>query len=50
MLYSDIIGICSQIQTKHKNTMCGQNEECIMCRAVNTLRLSYNNQPVNAVQ
>ena len=32
------------------NTLCGQNVECRTYRAVNTLRLSYKNQPVNAVQ
>jgi hypothetical protein len=25
MLYSEIIAVCSQTQTKHKNTLCGQN-------------------------
>ena len=50
MLYSEIIAVCSQIHTKHINTLCGQNVECRMYRAVNTLRLSYKNQPVNAVQ
>ena len=25
MLYSEIIAICSQINTKHINTLCGQN-------------------------
>ena len=50
MLYSEIIAVCSQIHTKHINTLCGQNVECRTFRAVNTLRLSYKNQPVNAVQ
>jgi len=50
MLYSEIIALCSQIHTKHINTLCGQNVECRKYRAVNTLRLSYKNQPVNAVQ
>jgi hypothetical protein len=27
MLYSEIIAVCSQIHTKHINTLCGQNEE-----------------------
>ena len=27
MLYSEIITACSQIHTKHKNTLCGQNVE-----------------------
>ena len=48
MLYSEIIAVCSQIHTKHINTLCGQNVECRTYRAVNTLRLSC--KPVNAVQ
>jgi len=27
MLYRKIIAVCSQIHTKHKNTLCGQNVE-----------------------
>ena len=50
MLYSEIIAVCSQIHTKHFNKLCGQNVECRTYRAVNTLRLSYKNQPVDAVQ
>jgi hypothetical protein len=44
MLYSEIIAVCSQIHTKHI--------QCVgrTYRTVNTLRLSYKNQPVNAVQ
>ena len=29
MLYSEIIAICSQIHTKHINTLCGQNVELL---------------------
>jgi hypothetical protein len=29
MLYSEIIADCSQIHTKHINTLCGQNEELL---------------------
>ena len=50
MLYSEIIAVCSQIHTKHTNTLCWQNGECRTYRVVNTLRHSYKNQPVNAVQ
>jgi len=50
MRYSEIIAACSQIHTKHINAMCGQNVECRTYREVNTRRLSYKNQPVNAVQ
>jgi hypothetical protein len=27
MLYKEIIAVCSQIHTKHINTLCGQNGE-----------------------
>jgi hypothetical protein len=27
MLYREIIAVCSEIHTKHINTVCGQNEE-----------------------
>ena len=29
MLYSEIIAFCSQIHTKHINTLCGQNVELL---------------------
>jgi hypothetical protein len=29
MLYSEIIVVCSEIHTKHINTLCGQNVECV---------------------
>jgi hypothetical protein len=29
MLYSEIIAVCSQIHTKHINTVCGQNVEFV---------------------
>jgi hypothetical protein len=29
MLYSEIIAVCSEIHTKHINTMCGQNVEFV---------------------
>ena len=29
MLYREIIAVCSQIQTKHINTLCGQNVELV---------------------
>ena len=56
MLYREIIAVCSQIHTKHLNTLCGQNVELLNVklavnspyRAVNTLRLGYKNQSVNA--
>ena len=54
MLYSERIAVCSEIHIKHINTPCGQNVEFVNVfspyRAVNTLRLGYKNQSVNAVQ
>ena len=29
MLYRETIAVCSQIHTKHKNTLCGQNVELL---------------------
>jgi len=29
MLYREIVAVCSQIHTKHINTMCGQNVELL---------------------
>ena len=28
MLYREIMAVCSEIHTKHINTLCGQNVEC----------------------
>jgi len=49
MLYSEVIAVCSQIHKKHTNKLRGQKVECTTYRTVNTLRLSYKNQPVNIV-
>jgi len=52
MLYGEIVAVSSQIHTKHINVLCGQNGELYTSspyRAVNTLRLGYKNQSVNAV-
>jgi len=29
MLYREIIAVCSEIHTKHKNILCGQNVELL---------------------
>ena len=29
MLYREIIAVCSQIHTKHRNKLCGQNLELL---------------------
>ena len=34
MLYREIIAVCSQIQTKHINTVCGQNVELLNVKLV----------------
>jgi len=34
MLYTKIIAVCSQIHTKHINTVCGQNVELLNVRLV----------------
>ena len=34
MLYREIIGVCSQIHTKHMNTLCGQNVEMLNVKLV----------------
>jgi hypothetical protein len=53
MLYGEIIVVSPEIHAKHINTLCGQNVELNLktqpYRAVNTLRLGYKNQSVNAV-
>jgi hypothetical protein len=49
MLSREIIVDCSEIHKEHINTLRGQ-EESRTYRAVNTLRLGYKNQSVNAVQ
>ena len=34
MLYREIIAVCSQIHTKHMNTLCGQNVELLNVKLV----------------
>ena len=34
MLYREIIAVCSQIHTKHINTLCGQNVELLDVKLV----------------
>jgi hypothetical protein len=40
MLYSEIIAVCSEIHTKHINTLCGQNVELLDVKPGGT----YSNQ------
>jgi hypothetical protein len=34
MLYREVIDVCSQIHTKHINTLCGQNVEFVYVKLV----------------
>jgi len=34
MLHREIIAVCSQIHTKYKNTLCGQNVELLNVKLV----------------
>ena len=34
MLYREIITVCSEIYTKHTNTLCGQNVELVNVKLV----------------
>jgi len=34
MLYREIIAVCSQIHTKHTNSLCGQNVELLKVKLV----------------
>jgi len=36
MLYREIISVCSQIHTKHINTLCGQNVELLNVKILET--------------
>ena len=57
MLYREIMAVCSEIHTKHVNTLCGQNVELlnvklavhIVTTGLKWLNLGYKNQSVNAV-
>jgi hypothetical protein len=41
MLYREIIAICSQIHTKHINTLCGQNVELLNVKQSELPKGSY---------
>jgi len=57
MFYREIIAVCSEIHTKHINTVCGQNAELlnvelvvhIVTTGLKGLNLSCKNQSINAV-
>jgi hypothetical protein len=42
MLYREIIAVCSEIHTKHINTLCGQNVEFVNVKPIGM----YSNQLV----
>jgi hypothetical protein len=41
MLYREIIAVCSQIHTKHINTLCGQNVELLNVKFGGLGRFSF---------
>jgi hypothetical protein len=45
MLYREIIAVCSEIHTKHINTLCGQNIEFVNISASGT----WSNHKVSKV-
>jgi hypothetical protein len=44
MFYREIIAVCSQIHTKHINTLCGQNVELL------NIKLAVYKHPVRTAQ
>ena len=44
MLYREIIAVCSEIHTKHTNTLCGQNVELL------NVKLAVYKDPVRTAQ
>jgi hypothetical protein len=40
MLYREIIAVCSEIHTKHINTLCGQNVELLNVKPGGTYMLT----------
>ena len=49
MLYREIIAVCSQIHTKHTNTLCGQNVEYFSFKPGGTYSDHWGLQKVNCV-
>ena len=52
MLYREIIAVCSQIHTKHTNTLCGQNAELLNVKPGIThsdIQISPNVHPASYV-
>jgi len=42
MKYREIIAVCSQIHTKHTNTLCGQNKELLNVKPDGTYSKQWN--------
>jgi len=40
MLYREIIAVCSEIHTKHINTLCGQNVELLNVKPGGTIQIN----------
>ena len=51
MLYSEIIAVCSQIHTKHINTLCGQNVDIfgLYTAQYDALSLTFRRTDVTSV-
>jgi hypothetical protein len=47
MLYREIIAVCSQIHTKHINTLCGQNVELLNVKLAVYLKW-FNSSDLNS--
>ena len=41
MLYTEIIAVCSEIHTRHINTVCGQNVESVLLQARSAQRVPW---------
>ena len=50
MLYREIMAVCSQIHTKHVNTLCGQNVELLNVKTGGTYSDHFAVHIVTAVQ
>ena len=53
MLYREIMAVCSEIHTKHINTLCGQNVELLNVKLVvhivsSTLQ-NFNKTPLSSI-
>ena len=50
MLYSEIMAVCSEIHTKHINTLCGQNVELLNVKlAVHIVTTGLSRKLMNEV-